>query len=469
MKSKKYVFGLVLMVVWMTLMSCEEFVEVDSPNHKIVTESVFADDATAISAVTGIYNELFNAAFSSGFSSSITVLAGLSSDIFQMRNNTDNRYGPFNLNQISPIETPDATANYNLWSSAYNIIYMTNNILEGLENSTSVSEDTRIILTGKVLFIRAFTYFYLTNLYGDVPLVLSTDYRENSRIERTNIHKVYDRIENDLELALKLLLGLEDYTDSQRTDVNYYVVLAFSARVNLFLENWEKAEKYSTEVIDQVSRYEILEDLEEVFLSNSKEAIWQLSPVGRGNILSHTWDGYIFRGNNSSPFKLSGDFVASLENSDKRLSHWVGYNASKDFFHPHKYKDRNSMNHITEYSMVLRLAEQYLIRAEARAQQGKLLEGVRDLDIIRQRANIELIADTNPGMGKEDLISRIMVERKKELFTEWGHRWLDLKRTNKASVILGPIKPQWQDTDILYPIPGEERMKNPSLSQNNGY
>jgi len=118
---------------------------------------------------------------------------------------------------------------------------------------------------------------------------------------------------------------------------------------------------------------------------------------------------------------------------------------------------------------VLRLAEQYLIRAEARAKQGKIADAIGDLDEIRGRAGIERLADINPTIVKEELLGKILEERRMELFTEWGHRWLDLKRTDKATEILGENNPFWENTDVLYPIPSEERMKNPNLSQNNGY
>ena len=119
--------------------------------------------------------------------------------------------------------------------------------------------------------------------------------------------------------------------------------------------------------------------------------------------------------------------------------------------------------------MVLRLAEQYLIRAEAKAYQDKLTDAIQDLDIIRNRAGLSLIGDTNPSISKNDFLLAIEQERKVEMFSEWGHRWLDLKRTERAGQILGALKPDWQDTDQLYPIPNSERLVNPRLTQNPGY
>ena len=116
--------------------------------------------------------------------------------------------------------------------------------------------------------------------------------------------------------------------------------------------------------------------------------------------------------------------------------------------------------------MVLRLAEQYLIRAEARAQQSNIEGAESDLDLIRSRAGLmNVTADT-----KDSLLSEIQHERQVELFCEWGQRWCDLKRSRLADVILGERKkPNWQSSDSLYPLPANEILRNPVLMQNPGY
>lgn len=450
-------------------MSCENFVELDTPDHILVSPVVFNSGETATAAIKGIYNELADADFSRGYQYSVTVLAGMPSDIFETTSVTDTRYGPFQQNEIAPAETPDASANYNLWSSAYNVIYMANSALEGLENSTNIPSGQLGILEGRALFLRAFTYFYLTNLYGDVPLVLTTDYRQNSVATRNPASEVWDQLMDDLEEAVVLLDGQDFYGENERTNINQYVVQAFLARVYLYREDWKKAEELSSKVIYQTSIYEILEDLDQVFLKNSKEAIWQISPEGRGFSSTYTGDGYMFRGNSSSPVKLSDNFVASMQEKDKRLANWVGFNSSRSFHFPYKYKDSNSRNSASEYSMVLRLAEQYLIRAESRAMQGNISGAIADVDVLRSRAGLDLINDIEPGINKEALLNIISEERKLELFSEWGHRWFDLKRTGKAAQVLMPIKPLWQETDVLFPIPQVEIDKNQNLHQNVGY
>lgn len=465
---KSYINWGIIFIISFLLFSCEEFLEIETPKNKLISEEVFRDEATVKSAMTGIYNQLFLTSFSNGQRNSVTVLAGLSADNLQNIKSTNLERMEFQLNEIQP-ENP---GNLDLWSSAYSMIYLTNSFLEGLEGSEYIDEEIRNQLEGEARFIRAFTYFNLVNLYGEVPLVLSTNYRDNELAARNSKDEVYNLILDDLEVSLALLST--EYTNGERTNVNRYAAAALLARVHLYLENWEMAENYSSEIIQANSTYEILEDMDKVFLANSKEAIWQLDPIGGGGIVSHTNEGSLFIIHPIFSFlaslKLSNDLIDVFDENDKRMTNWIGYHSGKGVYYSYKYKIRNSMDFPSEeYSMVLRIAEQYLIRAEARAQQGKLETAMEDLDIIRLRAGLEAISESNSEINQNDLLDLIIEERRKELFTEWGHRWFDLKRTARINEILGPIKESWETTDVLYPIPNAERMKNPNLSQNPGY
>jgi starch-binding outer membrane protein, SusD/RagB family len=330
---------------------------------------------------------------------------------------------------------------------------------------------TNPILEGEARFVRAFAYFYLVNLYGDVPIILSTNYRDNQLAARDPIAEVYSQIIDDLEVAAELVGS--NYINGERTRVNEHAVTALLSRVYLYLEDWQQAETLSTRLINETSMYELPNELNEVFLANSKEAIWQISPIGGGQ-LTNTNEGYIFIIDPIfsflAAFQLEQEFIELFGESDKRYLNWIGYHSGRNAFFAHKYKVWNSNAYpITEYSMVLRLAEQYLIRAESRARRGDLSGSIDDLDKIRERAGLDLIAESNPDITQQELLLKIFEERRKELFGEWGHRWLDLKRTGRAGEVLGTNNPNWEATDIWYPIPEEERRKNPNLSQNPGY
>ena len=461
MKYQSYVL---VTLMCFTLFACDDLVEVNVPNDRITSETVFSKDETANSAVVGIYNQLFQATFSSGGQTSVTVLAGLSADNLQATVSTTNLL-EFEENEIFN----NNSYNLGIWSSAYNTIYMTNAVLDGIDNNTAISAELKAELSGEARFLRAFTYFYLVNLYGDVPLVLSTDYQNNAVVSRTDTTQVFNQIVEDLESAINLL-GTT-YENGERLRANSYTATALLARVHLYLENWEMAEQLSTSVIDASGIFELL-PLNEVFLANSREAIWQISPIAGGLATTNTNEGALFiMQNTRGNIALTENFMASIDTLDTRRDNWIGSfdSETNKYYFPYKYKVKNSTEDASEYSMVMRLAEQYLIRAEARLKQGKIMESIEDLDRIRLRAGLKPIAEINPETTSEELLDLILLERRRELFGEWGHRWLDLKRTGRAKVNLPPLKPLWEDTDVFYPIPEDELRKNLNLTQNPGY
>src|SRR5690606_15044354 len=165
MKIKIY-FWIIGLSFISTIESCESFVEMDSPNFQMTTEDVYNKEKTTIAAVRGIYNQLYIANFSSY---GVSLLGAVSGDLLIAR--AESNLLQFDQHDLFSINTPDASLNQNIWSSAYNIIYLANKALEGLKTA-DISNDLRKELRGQVLFIRAFSYFYLTNIYGDVPLLL---------------------------------------------------------------------------------------------------------------------------------------------------------------------------------------------------------------------------------------------------------------------------------------------------------
>ena len=457
----------IYLVMWISLLfsSCAEFVEVSIPDDRITSETVFNSEVTANSAVQGIYNQLLSLAFSSGRQNSVTVLSGLSADNLKATVTTESLV-EFEQNEIFV----GNSGNLSLWSSAYNVIYMANAVLEGLENSRgNISNTSRMQLRGEALFIRSFSYFYLVNLYGDVPLVLTTAYSSNADLERTNRNEVYEHIIIDLNEAADLLE--EEYQNEERLRANRFAVLSLLARVYLYTENWEMAEQVSTRVIEAPA-YRLNSNLNDVFLSNNEEAIWQISPLNGGSTRSNTNEGdYFIMLNNRANVALTQDLLDIFEPTDSRLSQWIGSFSSNEttYYFPYKYKIKNAVGEASEYSTVLRLAEQYLIRSEARAHQNRISQAIADLNRIRQRANLGAIQETEFDGGQMQLLDSIKLERRRELFTEWGHRWLDLKRWELASQLLSDKKEAWQPEDVLYPIPEEEIRKNYNLTQNDGY
>ncbi|PYF74563.1 RagB/SusD family nutrient uptake outer membrane protein [Pedobacter nutrimenti] len=458
MKTIKLISLYIVLCATLLQSSCKKILEIDPPSNSLVPATVFKSNEVATSAILGIYSVMALSGFASGDSGSISSLCGLTADEFIGYNPN---LLPFYNNQI-PADNSALTA---LWLSIYQRIYTANSILEGLKDADNISLATKNELQGEALFIRAFCYFYLVNLFGDVPLHLSTNLQINSQTSRMQSAEVYKQIVADLKSAEDLLS--ENYITVERIRPNKATANALLARVYLYLQDWTNAEFYSTKVIDRTSLYSLVA-LNDIFLKNSSEAIWQLMPTANSN----TNDGnLLILTTTPSLVSLNGNLATSVfEVSDKRKDSWIRSitNATGTFYYPYKYKVKSSAT-VTEYSMVIRLAELYLIRAEARANLNKLAISIGDLDKIRSRAGLPLIADTDPTINQTELLKAIVKERRIELFSEWGHRWLDLNRTRNADLILRPIKSNWQSTDTLFPISKDEITRNLNIIQNDGY
>lgn len=457
-----------ILLITSLFFSCESYVDIDVPNDRITGQTVFSNNQTALSALEGLYSQLFNTSFAAGGNRSVTFLSGLSADNFEVTTTTQ-AILEFAEHEIFPSNS----FNFDLWTGAFNTIYMSNALIEGAEISDDLEIEIKNRLIGEAKFLRAFTYFYLTNLYLDVPLILGTDYQANSLASSTPQEEIYSQILLDLNSALELTK--EEYFNGERTYVNSFVVNSFLARVHLYMENWQQAEFYSSQVISASNLYGLEENLDNVFLPNNKEAIWQISPAGWGGNFRHTREGnlFVWLSTSSSPVQLSSNFLNLWDENDLRFQNWIGTYTDETgtYRFPFKYKVQYDATgaDIPEYSTVLRLAEQYLIRAEARANLGDNDGAIEDLEKIQERANASLYSETNLQESPNDLLESIIIEKRKELFAEWGHRWLDLKRLDKAGEILGSYNPLWESTDIYYPIPEQDRIKNPNLDQNEGY
>ena len=450
-----------------SLVSCKGFLEVGPPVDSITTPLVFNNDDAAKSAMLGIYSNMANDGFASGAINSVTALTGLCADETV---NYNSSYNNFYNNALL------AGSDINPWEFIYNKIYATNAILEGISNNPNLTAPLKRQLEGESKFVRAFCYFYLTNLYGDVPLNLNTDFRVNALKTKTSQDQIYQQIITDLKEAQTLLT--DQYYSSERVRPNKVAATALLARVYLYTKQYALAESTANGVISNTSLYTLKDDLSQVFLKNSTEAIWQLQPNVNG-LNTNEGDLFIIQVNPTG-VSLIPDLVNAFDDSDQRKNKWIGQITieSNTYYFPYKYKIRsaNSTGTLQEYSMVLRLAEQYLIRAEARINQNKIELGIEDLNILRQRARPNPSPNVpNPlspipsSLSQTDALLAVEKERRLEMFCEWGHRWFDLKRTNRADAVIPLLKSNWKSTHQLWPIPQADLNNNSSLTQNPGY
>lgn len=445
------------------LSGCKKYLEVGPPQDQLSSAVVFEDDKTAIAATVGLYSSMnaFNSAFANYM---INFMPSMSADEFYY-SLSSSLFDEFKNNSLT------ASNSYvsRFWDPVYSYIYQTNALLEGLEKSTKLTASVKKQLMGEASFLRAFCYFNLVNIFGDVPLILDTDYKVNTSKPRTNADSVYNSIIADLLFAQESLS--DNYPSNERVRANKPAATALLSRVYLYRNEFARAEAEATKLIGNTN-YSLLTDLNQVFLKNSKEAILQWQSVNKSTPGVNTWEGFSIvpaASGGRAFYNLTNSLVNSFEVNDKRKTNWTATYvlSGTTYYYPYKYKIRTKTT-VDEYSMVIRLAEMFLIRAEARIQQNtKITEAIADINTIRGRAGLSPVTT---GETKEKYLEIVAGERWRELFVESAHRWFDLKRTNKALTTLPITKAVTIDAnDLLYPIPTSALLTNPNLKQNPGY
>jgi len=473
MKTNRFIYVLGGCLFIIGIAGCRKEVQVGAPVTQLVTNTVFSNDNTATSAALSIYSQMIT----NNLIWNIHRITAISSDELTSYSTSQTS---LDLYRNALNASTDASS-INIWTPLYNYIYQANAVTENLKNSSGVSATVKQQLTGESIFLRAYFYFYLVNLYGDVPLVTSTDYKTNAVLARTPKAQVYQQIINDLRMAQSLLSShYVDATDTATTTDHIrptnWAATALLARVYLYTESYDSAELQASTVINN-PLYQLPVDLTKVFLKNSSEAIWQLADdansfwTGDGSnfILNAPPSSGISRSTTISP-----QLFSSFETGDARKTAWINsYSSSGNvWYFPYKYEDGNKATTVKEYTMLLRLSEQYLIRAESRAQQGNLAGAVADLNSIRNRAGL---ANYSGMADKASLLAAIAHERQVELFTE-GDRWIDLKRTKTIDAVMdGPTGVclakggVWNANKQLYPLLPADILNNSNLIQNLGY
>jgi starch-binding outer membrane protein, SusD/RagB family len=465
-------------LLMVTSINCKKFVQIGPPDTLLVTANVFNNGATATSAMTSIYTQMFSNSESFNMAQDLGLLAdeltNYSAAATQLQ---------FYTNAMIAINSNGE------WTNAYNYIYQANAIIAALQGNDNIIPAVSQQLTGEALFIRAFWHFYLTNEYGDVPLVTTTLYTVNESISRTPQAQVYVQIIQDLKNAQSLLNinyvdGSDTTVTTERTRPTKAAAQALLARAYLYTGKYDSAQAQATLVINNSNLY-VLDSIlsptnstyspNSPFLMNSTEAIWQLYTPQPASDNTNDAQNFILQGAPSNTADnsttISPQFLSSFETGDLRRSNWIDSVPGTTYYYPYKYQAYNTASP-SEYTMVLRLAEQYLIRGEAEANLGDSTDAITDLNVIRHRAGLSAYNSLING----SLLTAILHERQVELFTEWGNRWFDLIRTGTINTVMGSPENVcqakggvWNSTSELFPIPQSEILDDPNLTQNAGY
>lgn len=443
----------------LSFVSCKDFVTVGPPSNQLASSTVFQTEQTAVAAINGLYSILSNTSlsFSAGGQS---VYLGTYTDELTYTSTSANDLEFAN----SKLSEANSIVYSNFWRYPYQTIYQANSCIQGLE-AAAIPADTKKQLLGESYFIRAYCYWQLSVLFGDVPLVLdSKDYQNNSQMFRKPIAQVQAQVLADLALAKSLLKPA--YPTAGRYRANHYTVMALLSRIHTYLGNWTDALNASNEVLSQTSTYSLETDLNRTFLIGSSEAIWQTATA---NATQNSYEGFAFIPSTSATsrpnYPLSQQLFAAFTALDKRKTIWTATKtvAGITYQYPYKYKvQTNAVK--TEAQMMIRLGEIFLNRAEAKSHLNDP-SAIDDLNKIRSRAGLMNLS----GLSGQPLIDAIMQERRLELFAEWGLRFYDLKRTGQLNTVLTPLKSQWLATGTLFPIPATEILAAPNLVQNPGY
>jgi hypothetical protein len=465
---KKYNKIILMFMIGFILSCSESFLEL-TPQQSVSDTEALKNFEDLNSSITGVYDEISGAYYYGRY---MVLIPDVMADDVK-RNAQANRIIDY-ADHIQRVSDPDAT---NLWTGMYQAINAANNIINSDISVVPSVEDDKNHIIGEAYALRGQIYFDMVRLFArhytytsdashlGVPIIL--DFDPARKPERNTVKEVYDQVISDMTTAISLMK-----TNSRSGNSNTLSstsVKALLARVYLYKEDWTNAEAMSSAVIS--SGYNLVPNSNYFDLwttDNSSESIFEISMTEADN-----------QGNNSiaalyikeiyGDYLPSNDVVSLYDPSDARLSTFKEDPLLVGEFAPYrvdKYPDINGYDN----TKVIRLAEIYLIRAEARAYLGTNISGAQqDLDKVRQRALPSAPNVTATGQALKD---EIMLERRLELCFE-GQRLWDLMRKKEDIVrtqCTGSICfiPYDDDTNIL-PIPQVETDVNPNITPNPGY
>ncbi|GGM89655.1 membrane protein [Dyadobacter beijingensis] len=442
---KKLNIALILAGLWLT--SCSDLLDTE-PEQNISDEAVIVDEKSANTALVGVYDAL------QGYATSNIIGVDLASDNVVNYNNQNN---------LVPDLTPNNAGGG--FSAIYKMINQANFIIHlvpGVQDGFFTQEERNQVL-GEAYFLRALGYLDLVKTYGGVQLVLTpaTGPDTHKGTKRSTADETYAQIGADLDQAEQLLKETVN-----RTRANRFSVYALKARYFTYIKNWAQAETYASKVIAH-SGFKLVKPYSVFFTTKtSEESVFEL--------VYSTSDRNSFYTNWLSPADGGRhDYIPAREFVSQLLDPAKGgtrksllkqtAEGSWDLIQYGKSDGSSSV-------FILRIAEQYLIRAEARASKASpdLAGALADLNAVRARSDVPASALT-PSATVEQVNLAILEERRLELPFE-GHRFVDVVRTGHAAAIFGAINPNRKNTQFhILPIPLTAIQTDADLNQNPGY
>ena len=393
------------------------------------------------------------------------------------------------------------------WSACYEGIYRANTVLEYIP-PMEISDATKNQVVAEAKFIRAWFYYNLVTIFGDVPKVDRLLSASEYNMTRSSKTEIWDLIVQDLTEAAAVLPLKNGYPASDLGRITKGAAQALLTKAYLWQENWSAAEATAQEIINS-NEYQLTPNYADIFTTggeNNMESVFEIQYMnasggnwGKNNANEGTFtnvfqrprgafEGYGF--NIPTQDFVDEFFAEGFE--DPRLSSTVFREGdqmgdrgvfTKDAtgmphdFYPKKYfsskgeeapfGDPNPNGGSND--RVIRYADVLLMHAEAAAKNGNEAAAKNSLNEVRARANasgsVTVPSITASGQALIDAIYR---ERRIELGLE-GHRFFDLVRTGRAASVLGSLG-YMEGTHNVFPIPQSQiQATNGAIIQNPGY
>ena len=426
--------------------SCSKFLE-EAPNNALPTEKSITDAGTARAAINGSYDAVQNY-----YAANYPTLGTITADNVVF-NGTLSQYLQLDQNAIPPDNVTTVAA----YQGIYRAINSANSVIAYVPNVSdpqlTAMEKNKIL--GEAYFIRALGYFDLGRGWGGVQLQLkpTTGLASAAGIKRSSLQQTFDQVLADLGQAESLLP--EDATTRNRAQKS--TARALRARLHLYRKEWAQAEAFATQVISS-PKYTLANPYKAFFTApfGTAESVFELQfSANDRNSFWNLW--YPSSAGGQFTLKPSASFVSKITSpsaggSRSALVAGTGSNVYGVLY--------NMSATSTDPSYVIRIAELYLIRAEARAQQNNLKGAEADLNVTRSRAGVP----ATTAATQADLLLAIEEENSLEFAFE-AHRWFDLVRTGRAGAVLGITNQNFW----LFPVPLSDVLSDPDVVQNPGY
>lgn len=463
----------------MSLLSCEGILDKD-PIAILDAGSYFQTEADAVQAINAAYNPLLFNNTNNNFYWAMAVITGDEA----IPGGDGSRPGIVEMETFT--YTPRTEELNSFWKLQYKGITQANLVLDNIDN-INMDETVQNRIKGEALFLRAYYYFQLTQVFGDVPLYLKVTAPDQLKIPRTAKAQIYQQILADCDAASLILPASQSATNVGRATSG--AALALAAKTSLYSKDYTKTLAY-VQQIKSLGVYALVDDYNGLFqktTQNNSESVWEIQhtnlELGVGNFLNQWWASKKFLGYGFA--ETTPEFVQSFEANDPRLRFTVARNNepyfglvyknsfSSTFFSPRKFIQSDA--ELTQKAdgdinyPAIRYAEVLLWEAEALVELARVSEALVPLEAVRARARAQAtVMNVLPAIVSTDqniVRDAIRQERKVELGYEL-HRFFDLVRWGIAADVLEGFQVGKHE---VFPLPQTEIDLNPSLDQNAGY